>query len=110
MAPRRAGTRRHLIELQRPERVTLTTGFRDDWTTYARVWAAVTPVAPNPVERRLTTSLQVPVSHLVEIDAHVDVHATHRVLLGGTRQLFIQGWSNHDEQGKTTVLACEERF
>lgn len=110
MATRRAGTRRHLIELQRPERVVLTTGFRDDWVTYALVWASVTPVAPTPVDLRLTTSLQVPVSHLVEIDARADVHATHRVRLDEMRLLFVQGWQNVDERDKTMVLACEERF
>jgi SPP1 family predicted phage head-tail adaptor len=108
MLSRRAGQRRHLVSLQRTTRTTTATGFTDDWDTYATVWASVQPVAAAQVERLVSNTLTVPVSHLVTIDYLSDVTAKDRVLFG-TRALFIQGWQNEDERGKTLYLACEER-
>lgn len=107
--PRRAGSRRHSVALQSSTRTLLPNGYRDDWTTYATVWASVQPVTASQVERQVSNTLQVPISHLVEVDYRSDVRTTHRVLLNGTRALFIQGWQNVDERNKTLVLACEER-
>lgn len=109
MAMRRAGQRRHSVALQSPTRTPTSTGVTETWATYATVWASVAPVAASQVQRSVSNTIQTPISHLVEIDYRSDVSTTHRVLLGGTRALHIQGWQNVDERNKTLTLACEER-
>ena len=105
---RRAGHRRHQVALQHTTRATSATGFTDTWATYATVWASVEPAAAARVERLVSNTLTVPVSHLVTIDYRDDVVAKDRVLFG-SRALFIQGWQNDEERNKTLTLACEER-
>ena len=72
------------------------------------MWAAVLPVEVSAVERQSANTLQVPVTHLVEIDYRDDVRAAHRVVLNG-RYLYIRGLQNVDERNVTWQLSCEER-
>lgn len=106
---RRAGERRHQVTLQRVTgRVAAGEGHQDTWSTYGAVWAAVLPVEASAAERQSANTLQVPVTHLVEIDYRNDVRAAHRVVLNG-RYLYIRGLQNVDERNVTWQLSCEER-
>ena len=106
---RRAGERRHQVTLQRVTgRVAAGEGHEDTWSTYGTVWASVSPVEVSAAERQTANTLQVPVTHLVEIDYRSDVRAAHRVELNG-RYLYIQGLQNVDERNVTWVLSCQER-
>ena len=106
---RRAGERRHQVTLQRVTgRVAAGEGHQDTWSTYGTVWASVAPVEVSAAERQTANTLQVPVTHLVEIDYRSDVRAAHRVVLNG-RYLYIRGLQNVDERNVTWQLSCEER-
>lgn len=109
LTPRRAGHRRHQVTLQRVSaRVAAGEGHQDTWSTYGTVWAEVAPVEVSASERQTANTLQVPVTHLVEIDYRADVRAAHRVVLNG-RYLYIQGLQNLDERNVTWRLSCQER-
>lgn len=111
MIVRRAGQRRHYLELQSaPAPSQATTGYVPTYTTYAWVWARVTPAPAAPNERPVAETTQAPVSHLVEIDYRPEVRITDRVRLADTRTLYVVGMENVDELNKTLVLACEERL
>lgn len=109
MKVRRAGERRHAVELQRiTGRTASGDGYVDAWATYDTVWASVLPQAASSVERRAGETQQLPVTHIVEIDYHPSLRLKDRVLFG-TRPLYIRGWQNEDERNVTQVLSCEER-
>lgn len=108
LTPRRAGERRHRVALQSSTRAADGDGYLDTWTTYATVWAAVKPVVASAAERTVANTLQVPITHVVELDYRNDLLPKHRVLLG-TRPLYIRGIENQDERNITWVLSCEER-
>ncbi len=111
MIVRRAGERRHYVELQAaPAPSQATTGYVADYTTYAGVWARVTPAPAAPNERPVAETTQAPVSHLVELDYRPEVRITDRVRLDDARTLYVVGLQNVDERNKTLVLACEERL
>lgn len=112
MSQRRAGERRHFVELQALPAATPTatsTGFSETWTTYASVWASVRPAPANVSERPVASTTQTPITHLVEIDYRSDIRQNHRVLLKDSRALYIVGQENIDERDKILVLSCEER-
>lgn len=109
MKPRRAGERRHSVELQHIiGREASGDGYIDTWRTFDTVWASITPASASSVERRSAETQQVPVTHVVEIDWHPRLRAKDRLLFG-TRPLYIRGWQNEDERDVTLVLSCEER-
>lgn len=109
LTPRRAGERRHLVELQSiTGRTASGDGYLDTWTTYATVWASVVPATAAAVERLVGDTQQVPITHLVDLDYRDDLSAKHRVLFG-TRKLYIRGIQNQDERNWTYSLSCEER-
>ncbi len=64
------------------------------------VWAQIQPFAPGGGEDRTTT-------HLVTIRYHPQVTVDTRVLYG-TRQLFVRGVRNVDEDNVSMELLCEE--
>lgn len=105
---RRAGNRRHYVELQSVARTSSGEAYAETWTTYARQWAAIQPATPAQIERVVSSTTETPVTHLVETDYHSSLTAADRVLFG-TRNLYIRGLQNVDEQNITHVLACEER-
>lgn len=110
LSARRAGLRRHQVTLQRVSgRVAAGDGHQDTWSDYATVWASVVPVTASAVERQVASTLQVPVTHAVEIDYRDDVRAAHRVKFGASRYLYVRGLQNVDERNVTLSLACEER-
>lgn len=107
---RRAGQRRHSVELQAiTGRTAAGDGYVDAWETYATVWASVEPATASAVERLTAQTQQVPITHIVELDYRDDVLAKHRVLFRETRALYIRGIQNVEERDKTVVLSCEER-
>ena len=110
LTSRRAGHRRHLVELQSiTARAASGDGYLDTWTTYATVWAAVEPAAASAVERVSNATHQMPITHLVTLDYRDDVRAQHRVWFRSARALFVRGMQNEDERDVTLVLLCEER-
>jgi SPP1 family predicted phage head-tail adaptor len=110
MLARRAGTRRHFVALQSiPTTTPSSTGFSGTWTTYASVWASVSPAKAGQQERIAAMTTETPITHLVEMDYRDDLRSTHRVLLNGTRALYVVGQQNVDERNKTLLLSCEER-
>jgi SPP1 family predicted phage head-tail adaptor len=107
---RRAGQRRHKVALQSiPTTTASSTGFSGTWTTYASVWASVIPATAGQQERIAAMTTEAPITHLVEMDYRSDLRSTHRVLMDGTRALYVMGQQNVDERGKTLLLSCEER-
>lgn len=109
LTPRRAGERRHRVQLQAiTARAASGDGYTDTWTSYATVWAAVRPAPVSATERQVANTLQVPITHVVELDYRDDVEARHRVLYG-SRRLYIRGLENQDERNVTHLLSCEER-
>ena len=109
MVKRRAGERRHFVQLQAiTGRTPSGDGYVNTWTPYARIWASVTPAAASQVERGVAGTAQVPTTHLVDLDYRTDIRTSHRVWFDG-RALFITGIQNVDERKVTTVLSCEER-
>jgi SPP1 family predicted phage head-tail adaptor len=110
MLRRRAGQRRHWVELQSiTGRTASGDGYLDTWTTYARSWASVEPATASAVERLTANTQQVPVTHVVTLDYRSDLLAKHRVRVGGTRALYIRGIQNDEERNRTFTLSCEER-
>ena len=110
MMPRRAGSRRHYLELQsRTARVADGDGYLDTWTTYGRVWGAVVPASASSNERATAQTQQAPITHLVTVDYRDDLRASHRLRLDGSRLLYIQGVQDDEERRYTLVLSCEER-
>jgi len=105
---RRAGERRHQVALQSVTRANASEGYTETWTTYATVWASVTPATASQIDRTVSNTVQTPVSHLVEVDYRSDIRANHRVLFGA-RPLYIRGLQNVGERNITHMLACEER-
>lgn len=106
---RRAGERRQRVALQSiTARVASGDGYTDTWTTYATVWAAVRPAPVSGTERQVANTLQVPITHVVELDYRSDLETKHRVLYG-SRRLYIRGVENQDERNITYALSCEER-
>jgi head-tail adaptor len=65
----------------------------------AGVWAAIQPLTPSPDGRVI--------SHLVTMRSHDQVGLDTRVLYG-TRELFVKGFQNVDEDGVEMRLLCEE--
>ena len=69
MLRRRAGQRRHWVELQSiTGRTASGDGYIDTWTTYARSWASVEPATASAVERLTANTQQVPVTHVKYYD------------------------------------------
>lgn len=115
---RRAGSRRHPVALQSlTGRTAAGDGYLETWTTYATAWAGVRPATASLLERAVSSTLQTPITHLVELDYLSAVAVQHRVLLGGpldadsveTRKLYIMGLQDDEERHQTLTLACEER-
>ena len=110
MLQRRAGDRRHRVELQSmTARAASGDGYTETWATYAHAWASVEPATASAVERLTGQTQQVPITHLVTLDYRSTLLAKHRVRLSGTRLLYIRGIQNDEERNVTHVLSCEER-
>lgn len=112
MAMRRAGQRRHWIELQSvPTRTATSTGFAGTWTTYARGWASVEPAPAGQTERSIANTTDATITHLVETDYVEDVRISHRVRMVDTGALlYIVGVpQNVEMRNRALIIPCEER-
>ena len=108
--PRRAGERRHVVELQRRTAAATSTGFGGAWTTYARVWARVAPAQAGPTERPIASTTAAVITHLVETDYRAGVSTDHRVLMASGAALYVVGLpQNVEMRDRTLVIPCEER-
>lgn len=100
------GDLRHRIELQSYIDTTDVYGKPvRTWSTYATVWAQITPVSSN--EQINGLQLNSNASHGVLIRYRPDVQPNHRILFG-TRIFNIQGVRNLDEMKIATALVCLE--
>lgn len=108
---RRAGQRRHWIELQKvPTRTPTSTGFSGDWTTYARGWAAVEPAPAGQTERQIANTTDGAITHLVETDYLDNVRISHRVRMEDGTLLYVVGVpQNVEMRGRALVIPCEQR-
>lgn len=106
MTSRRAGQRRHLVELQRATPVRDDFGgFAESWLKYAEVYASVVPAGAKELQR--VGQVEGSASHVVEIDHRGDVKVSDRIILNA-RVLNISGVINDNERDKTLVLTCQE--
>lgn len=100
------GDLRHRIDLQSYTDYIDIYGKPDrSWTTYATVWAQITPTSSSESINGL--QLNASTTHAVLIRYREDVQANHRVLFG-SRVLNIQGVRNLDETNIATGLTCQE--
>jgi head-tail adaptor len=107
---RRAGERRHYVELQSiTGRTASGDGYVNVWTTYDWVWASVEAAPAGAVDRPSGGTQETPVTHRVELDFRTDLAPEHRVRKDGAQLLFIRGMENEQGRDKTYVLSCEER-
>lgn len=106
----RAGKLRHRVTIQSPPSTRNEYGEEeqdsDDWTTFARVWAAVIPLSG----RELWNAQQVQgdVTHRVEIRYLQGINPKMRVKFG-ERFLNIASVMNLDERNVEMHLMCMER-
>lgn len=110
MVTRRAGRRRHYVELQSRTATATSTGFGGDWETYARAYADVLPAPAGQTERPMASTTDATITHLVEIDYRSDIRIDHRVrMVSGTLLYVIGVPQNVEMRDKTLVVPCEER-
>lgn len=111
MKMRRAGERRHWVELQSvPARTQTSTGFAGSWTTYASGWAAVMPAPAGQTERAVASTTDGTITHLVELDYVEGVRISHRVRMDNGTLLYVVGVpQNVDMRERALVIPCEER-
>ncbi len=110
MKMRRAGQRRHFVELQAQGTAATSTGFGGDWPTYGKVYAEVLPAPAGQSERSVANTTDAAITHLVECDYRDDVRINHRIRLEAGNLLYVVGVpQNVEMRGKTLVVPCEER-
>jgi SPP1 family predicted phage head-tail adaptor len=100
------GDLRHRIDLQSYTDYIDIYGKPDrSWTTYATVWAQITPTSNS--ESIYGLQLSSSTTHAILIRYQPDVAPNHRVLFG-SRIFNIEGVRNLDEAQIATALVCQE--
>lgn len=102
----RAGTLRHLVELQSPSLAQNAYGEPiESWTTYAAVWAAIRPL--SAVETPQAPQATPIATHQVTLRYTTGVTSGHRIKFG-TRYLNVESVLNTDERNRELLLQCRE--
>ena len=107
---RGAGRYRHRVTLQSATDTgpTIAThgAVTQTWSTYAAVWALVTPLSAR---ERMDMAQVVPeATHSVAMRHNIDVAAGHRLLFNHRVLTVAAPPINVDEAGRETVLTCIE--
>jgi SPP1 family predicted phage head-tail adaptor len=102
----RAGTLRHLVDLQSPSVAQNAYGEPiESWTTYASVWAAIQPLSARETAQAPQAT---PIAtHVVMLRYLSTVTAGHRLKFG-TRYLNVESVINTDERNRELQLQCKE--
>lgn len=103
----RAGRLRHQVTIQQLTRTTDGAGgYTQSWSTFATVWAQVTPV--RGLEQPLGDGTAAPITHEVRLRWVDGVRPDMRISHDG-RTLTISGPPlNIDERDREMVLTCSE--
>ncbi len=103
----RAGALRHYVALQNATETQGASGMASkSWTTFASVYARVSPVSGQ--ERKLGPQTIAANTHEVEIRYNSSVIPQTRILFG-SRYLYVKEIINADERNIYQRLLCEER-
>jgi len=104
----RAGALRHSVALQSATETLATSGqSTESWSTYATVWARVSPTKSG--ERVLGDQTIAARTHTIEIRYNWTVTTKHRILWD-SRYFYILSIVDPDERGISLLLECEERL